>query len=321
MKYQKPPYSITSIILKLIQEIAQKIGEANTLNLYLQPTELRRENRIKSIYSSLAIEGNTLSIDQITSILDNKRVLGPMIDILEVQNAIKVYSMLNSFVPSKKSDLLKAHKILMKDILASAGNFRTKSVGIVKGAKVEHLAPPAKLVSSLILNLLRYLKDKNELTLIKSCVFHYEFEFIHPFEDGNGRMGRLWQSLILMQEFPIFEFVPIEHIIKSKQKNYYKALADSDKQGNSTLFIEYMLERINESLDSLLDIKHIKDTFEIRISKAKEHFKKLKFGRIEYMKLHKKISSSKASRDLRKAVDLRILSKKGEKRLTVYKFI
>jgi len=320
MIYQKPPYQITSIILKLIQEISQKIGEANTLNLNKPPTELRKRNRIKSIYSSLSIEGNSLSLDQITSIINNKRVIGPKLDIIEVQNAIEVYNLLPTFNPSKKIDLLKAHKILMRSILKNAGKFRTGSVGIVKGNKIEHIAPPAQLVPKQIFNLLNYSKDINELTLIKSCVFHYEFEFIHPFSDGNGRMGRLWQTLLLMQEFPIFEFIPIEHLIMNKQEEYYKTLSISDKQGHSTLFVEYMLERLDEALKDLLNITNIKDSFEVRIDKALTNFRKKKFSRKEYMKLNKTISSAKASRDLKKAVEIKILSKKGDKRTTVYTF-
>ncbi len=320
MNYQKPQYQITGLILKLIQEISQKIGEANTLNLDKPTTQLRKNNRIKSIFSSLSIEGNSLSLDQVTSILNNKRVLGPESDIIEVKNAIEVYDQLNSLNPAKKSDLLKAHKILMKNLIKNAGEFRNRSVGMVKGNKIEHMAPPSQLVPGQISNLLKYTKDKNELTLIKSCVFHYEFEFIHPFTDGNGRMGRLWQTLILIQEFPIFEFIPIEHLIKNKQKEYYNVLSISDKHGHSTSFIEYMLDRLNEAIADLLNITNIKDSFESRIIKAQENFHNLEFSRIDYMKIHKTISSAKASRDLKKAVELMLISKKGDKRTTKYRF-
>lgn len=320
MNYQKPPYQITSIILKLIQDISQKIGEANTLNLDKPPTELRKGNRIKSIFSSLSIEGNSLSLDQITSIINNKRVLGPKLDIIEVKNAIEVYSLMTKLNPTKKTDLLKAHKILMTGILKNAGKFRTGSVGIVKGDKVEHIAPPSQLVPTQISNLLNYCKDKTELTIIKSCVFHYEFEFIHPFSDGNGRMGRLWQTLILMQEYPIFEFIPVEHLIKNKQEDYYKTLSLSDKQGHSTLFIEYMLDRINEAIKELLNITNIKDSFDSRIEKAQFNFQSKKFSRKEYMQLHKTISSAKASRDLKRAVEMKLIIKEGDKRTSVYKF-
>jgi len=320
MSYQKPPYQITLSILKSIQDISQKLGEANTLNLDKPPTQLRKNNRIKSIFSSLSIEGNSLSLDQITSIVDDKRVLGPKLDIKEVKNAIQVYNLLPSLKPSKKTDLLRAHKLLMNGLISNAGKFRTKSVGIAKGGQVEHIAPPSKLVSGQIANLLKYCKDKDELTLIKSCVFHYDFEFIHPFSDGNGRMGRLWQTLILMQEFPIFEFIPIERLIKNNQAEYYQALSLSDKAGHSTPFIEYLLDRINEALKELLDITHIKDSFESRMDKAQSSFEQNQFTRKDYMKLYKTISSAKASRDLKKGVELKVLVKEGDKRTSVYVF-
>lgn len=318
--YNKPPYQITSIILNLIQEISQKIGQINVLNLDRPPTELRKKNRIKSIHSSLAIEGNSLSLDQVSSIIENKRVLGPINDIIEVKNAINVYKLLKDLKPTKKSDLLKAHKVLMHDLIKNAGKLRKKPVGILKGNKIEHIAPPSHLVPNQIKNLLFYLKDKTELTLIKGCVFHYEFEFIHPFEDGNGRMGRLWQTLILMQEFPVFEFIPVEHMIKHNQKEYYNALAKSDKIGHSTYFIEYMLSRINEATAELLEITNIKETYEIRIDKARKIFKAKEFSRKDYMKVHKKLSTASASRELKKAVNEKQLLKTGDKRLTMYKF-
>ena len=316
----KPPYQITSIILKLIQDISQKIGEINVLNLDIPPTELRKKNRIKSIHSSLSIEGNSLSLDQVSSIIENKRVIGPINDIIEVKNAIEVYKLLHKLKPTKKGDLLKAHKILMHDLIKNAGKLRNKSVGILKGKKIEHIAPPAHLIQNQINNLLTYLKDKSELTLIKGCVFHYEFEFIHPFEDGNGRMGRLWQTLILMQEYPVFEFIPIEHMIKNHQKGYYNALAKSDKLGHSTHFIEYMLTRINDATAELLEITDVKESYEIRIEKARKYFKTKEFARKDYMRVHKKLSTASASRELKKAVDDNQLVKSGDKRNTLYKF-
>ena len=320
MSYQKPPYQITTKILNLIQNVSQKIGYVKSLNLDAPSTELRRTNKIKAIHSSLAIEGNSLSLDQITSIINNKRVIGPKEHILEAKNAIAVYKLLNKLSPTKKGDLLKAHKLLMNGLISNPGKFRKGTVGIIKGNKIEHIAPPSKLVPTQISNLLKYLKDKEESTLIKSCVFHYEFEFIHPFSDGNGRMGRLWQTLILIQEFPIFEFIPVEQLIKSNQKEYYKALAQCDKKGKSTIFIEYMLKCIDESLEEVLNTKEIKDTFESRINKAKESFQSKEFVRLDYLKLHKRISTSKASRDLKKAVDQNLIKKKGDKRMTKYRF-
>jgi len=250
----KPPYEITGKILNLIASISEKIGEVNAVHLYKPPTELRKRNRIKTIQSSLEIEGNTLTIEQITDLLDNKRILAPKKDILEVKNAIKVYNQLNKFKVYELKSLCKAHKILMKDLIENPGKLRTGSVGIVKGSDIAHIAPPGEMVHSLMTDLFEYLRNDNDLILIKSCVFHYEFEFIHPFIDGNGRMGRLWQTMILKEHSPVFEFLPIESLVKLRQQEYYNVLGKSDKQGASTSFIEFMLEIIQDALEELLKV-------------------------------------------------------------------
>lgn len=313
-----PPYDITSAILQLVSSISIQIGEINANLLDKQNPSLRKQNRIKTIYSSLAIEGNTLSTDQITSIIENKRVIGPMKDIQEVKNAISVYEILNDLEPSKPKDFLKAHRLLMQGLLVESGKYRTKGVGIVKGDQVQHFAPPHDLVPGLMKDLFRHVENKTELTLIKSCVFHYEMEFIHPFLDGNGRMGRLWQTLILMKEFPVFEFLPFETLIHGTQEQYYKALAASDKLGKSTPFIEYMLGVINETLQSLVQQNRqvIKDSDRIAVflsSGIKE------FTRLDYMNRFKTISSATASRDLKKALDQGLIIADGKLNKTKYR--
>lgn len=316
----KPPYVITDKILSLVASISEKIGEINATHLYKPATELRKKNRIKTIQSSLEIEGNTLSEEQITALLENKRVIAPQKDILEVQNAIKVYDQLSKFNPYRLRDLEKAHSILMKGLIDNAGKLRTSNVGIVKGSKVEHIAPNGSIVMGLMNNLFEYLKKDKELLLIKSCVFHYEFEFIHPFLDGNGRMGRLWQTLILMQQYPVFEYLPVESLIKQKQREYYKKLSESDKKGESTPFIEFMLEIVLESLKDITKNQAITLYTEDRIRLFKEKIGKSKFSRKEYMQSFKNISAPTASRDLKWAVDESILEKYGELRLTEYRF-
>lgn len=316
----KPPYVITDKILSLVASISEKIGEINATHLYKPATELRKKNRIKTIQSSLEIEGNTLSEEQITALLENKRVIAPQKDILEVQNAIKVYDQLSKFNPYRLRDLEKAHSILMKGLIDNAGKLRTSNVGIVKGSKVEHIAPNGSIVMGLMNNLFEYLKKDKELLLIKSCVFHYEFEFIHPFLDGNGRMGRLWQTLILMQQYPVFEYLPVESLIKQKQREYYKKLSESDKKGESTPFIEFMLEIVLESLKDITKNQAITLYAEDRIRLFKEKIGKSKFSRKEYMQSFKNISAPTASRDLKWAVDESILEKYGELRLTEYRF-
>lgn len=317
----KPPYKITYRILDLIASVSEKIGEVNAAYLYKPSTELRKKNRIKTIQSSLEIEGNSLSLDQVTAILDNKRIIAPKKDILEVKNAIEAYKNLEIYNSTSLTSFCKAHLMLMKDLVENAGKIRTKSVGIIKGVTVTHIAPPGNIVKSLVKDLFGYLKNDNDLLLIKSCVFHYEIEFIHPFMDGNGRMGRLWQTVILRQYSPVFGFLPIESLIKAKQSEYYTILGESDNRGDSTEFIEFMLQIINESLEELLINQNVKLSSVDRIEILREKIQKLSFNRQDYMRQFKGISTATASRDLKLAVDSKILKKSGDKRTTLYKFI
>ncbi len=313
----KPPYDITPKILKLISSISEKIGEVNANYLTKQSPQLRKQNRIKTIHSSLQIEGNTLTEEQITALIENKRVIGPEKDVLEVLNAIKVYEKLEEYKFSSDKSFLNAHLQLMNGLIESAGKYRKQGVGIVKGTNVEHIAPPYENVPHLMKDLFEYLKDSDELTLIKSCVFHYEMEFIHPFLDGNGRMGRLWQTLILMAEYPVFEFLPFETLISKTQDEYYKSLALSDNSGKSTYFIEYMLGVIEKSLESLLNYNNrvLKDVDRL------EFFLKLgkkEFNRKDYMNIFKDLSSATASRDLKKGMEMNMFQSVGNLNKTRY---
>ena len=313
----KPPYDITPKILKLITSIAEKLGEVNANYLSKQSPQLRKQNRIKTIHSSLQIEGNTLTEEQITAIIENKKIIGPKKEVVEVLNAIKVYEKLETLKFNSNKSFLKAHQLLMNGLIDNAGKYRTKGVGIVKGDKVEHIAPPAENVPFLMNDLFEYLNDPEELTVIKSCVFHYEMEFIHPFLDGNGRMGRLWQTLILCSEYPVFEFLPFETLISQTQEEYYKALSLSDKYGKSTVFIEYMLDVINKSLEHLLSYNHriLKDVDRL------EYFITLgikEFTRKDYMNTFKDLSSATASRDLKKGIDLQLFKCEGTHNKTKY---
>ena len=317
----KPPYDITNRILNLISSISEKIGEVRSAHLIKPHTELRKRNRIKTIQSSLEIEGNTLSIEQITDLINNKRVLAPKKDIQEVKNAIKVYSMLDEFDTYKLNSLCLAHGVLMKGLIDNAGSLRKTSVGIVKGEDVAHIAPPGDLTFPLMRDLFRYLKNDEDLLLIKSCVFHYEFEFIHPFLDGNGRMGRLWQTMILKEYSPVYEFLPIETLIKERQQDYYNILGKSDIQGNSTNFIEFMLDIINQALEELLSSQNLTLRNIDRINVFREIIGDKYFTRQEYLRHNKDISSATASRNLKDAVDKGILKKSADKRLTKYQFV
>lgn len=313
-----PPYEINNVILKSLTSISEKIGEVNANHLNRPSPELRKRNRVKTIKASLEIEGNTLSEDQITAIIENKRVVGPRKDILEVINAIEVYEQLPKLNPNSLKSFLKAHKLLMKGLIDHPGKLRTKSVGIFKGNQVSHIAPPADKLDFLMNELFMYYKNSDDQILIKSCVMHYEIEFIHPFMDGNGRMGRLWQTLILMKAYPLFEFLPFETIIKERQDEYYKALEVSDKEGKSTKFIAFILEAINESLEQLLKLQNRLNSSEDRINYFLETSKEKYFSRKDYMNIFKDISSATASRDLKYGVDQNLLIKSGDKRNTKY---
>jgi len=316
----KPPYEITNRILELIASISELLGEIKAARLNKPPTELRKRNRIKTIQSSLEIEGNTLSIEQVTDLINNRRVLAPKKDILEVKNAIQVYSKLDSFNAYELNSLLRAHKLLMNGLIEFPGQFRKTAVGIVKGKDLTHIAPKDEMIYSLIKDLFDYLQNDTDLPLIKSCVFHYEFEFIHPFLDGNGRLGRLWQTLILKDYSKVFEFLPIEILVKERQNDYYYVLGKADSQGSSTSFIEFMLEIINTSLDDLLNVQNFTVTDSDRISLFKDFIDDKEFSRQEYLRFNKDISPATASRDLKNAVDRGILTKSGDKRLTKYRF-
>lgn len=249
----KPPFEITSKIIELISNISEKIGEINYLQNNPYHIKLRKENRIKTIHSSLAIENNSLSLKQITAIIEGKHVLGNPNEIKEVKNSIQAYDLLLSFNPYDEKDLLKAHKLMMQDLVERNGKYRTDGVGIFDGEKVVHLAPPADRVPELMFDLFKWLKDNDIHPLIKSCVFHYEFEFIHPFQDGNGRMGRLWQTVILKEWKEIFAWLPVETLIKENQKEYYNVLGASDSDANSTKFIEFMLSLILNTIEEIIE--------------------------------------------------------------------
>lgn len=313
-----PPYEITSRILQLVVSVSHKLGQINAKYLDKPSTNLRKTNRIKTIHSSLGIEGNTLTEEQITALLEKKRVVGPKKDVLEVLNAIQVYDKIHSFDPFSTLSFLEAHQLLMNDLVEDNGRFRKKGVGIMAGDKIAHVAPPSENVPHLMNDLFHYLKNSQESVLIKSCVFHYEMEFIHPFVDGNGRMGRLWQTLILMQEYPVFEFIPFENIIQQTQSAYYQALAESDRSGNSTSFIAYMLTVIDEALGDMLDNRNPGMLAEDRLAYFSDRTQ-LPFTRKDYMHVFKEVSTATASRDLKQGVDLGLFHKEGDKKKTVYR--
>ena len=253
MNQYQPPFKITSKIIDYISRISEKIGEINSLENSPHQVKLRKENRIKTIHSSLAIENNSLTIEQITAIIDGKRVLGSPNEIQEVKNAIQAYELLLTLNPYDEKDLLKAHSLMMQDLVSNNGKYRNEGVGIFDGNQVVHLAPPADRVPFLMADLFNWLKTSDVHPLIKSCVFHYEFEFIHPFQDGNGRMGRLWQTVILKEWKEVFAWIPVESLVKENQSEYYNALNSSDKEADSSSFIEFMLSLLLKTIEEIIE--------------------------------------------------------------------
>ena len=247
-----PPFTITDAIASLIADIAEQVGLLTATTDNLPTPHLRKENRIKTIQSSLAIENNSMSVEQVTAIIEGKRVLGAPNEIQEVKNAIDAYELLLELNPYKEKDLLKAHKLMMADLVKENGRYRQGGVGVFDGEKCVHLAPPAERVPSLMGDLLNWVKQTKTHPLVSSCVFHYEFEFIHPFADGNGRMGRMWQTLLLMQWKPVFAWIPVETIVKEHQQEYYAAIAKSDSTASSTPFITFMLRCLKRAVDEML---------------------------------------------------------------------
>ena len=236
-----PPYEITPGILHQVESIGELLGSAALKDLSASQPRLRRKHQIRTIQASLEIEGNTLSLEQVTAVIEGKRVLGDPAEIQEVRNALLAYQSMEDWVPSRKIHLLKAHRLLMTGLVDRPGSYRRGSVGIQRGKQIVHVAPPAERVPGLMVELLKWVRVKKEHPLISSAVFHYELEFIHPFQDGNGRLGRLWQTLILSQWKPVFAFLPIETVVRDRQSDYYKALGQADKSGASTVFVEFML--------------------------------------------------------------------------------
>lgn len=248
MNKYKPPFHVTDKMILLIAEISEQVGRMAVQQERTINPHLRRENRIRTIHSSLAIEHNSLSLEQVTAILDGKRVLGNPNEIKEVQNAYEAYGLMLGLNPLSVDDLLKAHKLMMNGLVLENGRFRSGGVGVFEGEALIHMALPAQFVPEHIQNLLIWYEQSELHPLIKSAVFHYEFEFIHPFVDGNGRLGRMWHSLLLGKWRELFFWLPMEELIQSRQKEYYEALGTADMQADSAGFVELMLEIIRDSL-------------------------------------------------------------------------
>jgi Fic family protein len=320
-KAHRPPFTISPAVLTTAGEIMRLVGQYEGISEPPPAPTLRRQNRIRTVVGSLAIEGNTLTLDQVTALLGDKRVAGSKREIMEVTNAIAAYEAAPSFVPTAERDLLRAHKIMMSGLARDAGRYRKRGVGIFRGSERAHMAPPASRVPDLIGQLLAFLRTDATPALVKSAVVHYELEFIHPFSDGNGRLGRLWQHVILLREHPVFELVPVESVIHARQASYYRVLGECDAAGDSTRFIEFALTALHDGLSELVStLRPAPLTGESRLEIVASHFGHNEFSRKDYLAYFKRISTATASRDLRDGVASGRLARTGDRALARYRF-
>lgn len=285
MKNQKPPFEITNQIISDVAEIAELMGKFSVTNQLSTNPTLRRSNRIRTIYGSLAIEQNTLSLEQVTAVLDGKQVLAPPKDIAEVKNAYEIYERLEQLDPYSVDDLLTAHGILTRGLVEESGQFRSRPVGVVDSqGNILHFGTLPQYVPDLVMELLDWVKTSQVHMLIRSCVFHYELELIHPFADGNGRVGRLWHTLLLSRWNPVFAWLPVESIIHDRQQEYYAAINASNEAGESTVFIEFMLSAIKASITEAMEVsdKMMDEMSDGKMDKATQRWKKIE----AYLKTH-----------------------------------
>lgn len=314
MRNKKPPFEITNRMIDYVAEIAELLGKLNVTDALSSNPTLRRSNRIRTIHGSLAIEQNPLSLEQVTAVLNGKHVLAPPKDIAEVKNAYEIYERLDELDPYSVDDLLTAHGIMTRGLVEESGVFRSRPVGVIDSeGHVLHFGTLPQYVPDLVMELLDWVKTSEVHMLIRSCVFHYELELIHPFADGNGRVGRLWHTLLLSKWNSAFAWLPVESIIHDRQQEYYDAINASNNTGGSTVFIEFMLSAIKASLmDAIRTSDEMSDG---KMNKATLRWKKIE----EYLKTHDYIMNA----DVRElcgvsaATANRILAGLSEKRILV----
>ena len=285
MRNQKPPFEITNQIISDVAEIAELMGKFSVTNQLSTNPTLRRGNRIRTIHGSLAIEQNTLSLEQVTAVLDGKQVLAPPKDIAEVKNAYEIYERLDQLDPYSVDDLLTAHGILTRGLVEESGQFRSRPVGVVDSqGNILHFGTLPQYVPDLVMELLDWVKTSQVHMLIRSCVFHYELELIHPFADGNGRVGRLWHTLLLSRWNPVFAWLPVESIIHDRQQEYYAAINASNDAEESTVFIEFMLSAIKASITEAMEVSDgmMDEMSDEKMDKATQRWKKIE----AYLKNH-----------------------------------
>jgi Fic family protein len=319
----RPPFTVTPELLTTCTEIARLVGRVEALPSSVPQPKLRRRNRVRTVQATLAIEDAGLDEARVTALIDGKRVLGDRKEIREVRNAIAAYERVPELDPARVQDLRAAHGILMAGLAPDAGRFRRGGVGIVQGSRIAHAAPPASQVQRLVEELLSFVKDESAGThpFLKAAVVHYELEFIHPFSDGNGRIGRLWQHRILLGVHPVFEHVPVESIIRARQEAYHAALGQADRAGDATPFLGFALSATRDALAELVaEVRPEAVTAPQRLDRARLTLAGREFSRNDYAQLFPSLSAPTASRDLRAGVDAGILSRRGDKATTRYRF-
>ena len=313
MKIKNPPFQITNTILDSVIEIAELVGKLTSISQLSTNPTLRRTNRIRTIHGSLAIEQNTLSLEQVTAVLNGKHVLAPPKDIAEVKNAYEIYEMMDSLNPYSVDDLLNAHAVMTRGLVEESGCFRSGPVGVVdKQGNILHFGTLPDYVPGLVNELLDWIRDCDYHMLIKSCVFHYELELIHPFADGNGRIGRLWHTLLLTQWKPMFAWLPVESIIHDRQDEYYKAINQSNYEGESTAFIIFMLDAIKEALMEAVETTVLTEKMsdaELRWYKIEHFLQKNEFITNSDVRQMFHVSSATANRILAKLTDEGVIQK------------
>jgi Fic family protein len=318
----RPPFTLTAATVSSLAEIERMVGRVEGLPNALPQVRLRRRNRIRTVHATLAIEGAGLDEPQITALLEGKRVVGGRAEIREVKNAVAAYERAPRLDPRKVKDLLAAHGTLMDGLIPDAGRLRKGGVGILQGDRVAHVAPPPSQVPRLVEELLGWVgADRETHPILKAAITHYELELIHPFSDGNGRLGRLWEHRLLLDVHPVFEHVPVESVVRARQAAYYAALGMAEKAGEATPFMEFALGAMRDAMSELLaELRPEPATAETRLTRAREHFAAREFSRAEYAKLFPSLSAPTASRDLRAGVERGVLRRSGDKATARYAF-
>lgn len=317
-------FTLSDDVLALLVKVERLLGRLEGLDVRRPQPQLRKRNRIRTVRGSAAIEGNTLSEAQVTAMLDGKRVIAPARELREVSNVNAAYDRVEGpapFVATSKKSLLEAHRVLMSGLIPEAGRFRTSSVGVLRGNRVVHVAPPAHLVDTEIEALLRWLRRTTAPTLVAAAIAHYELLFIHPFSDGNGRLARLWHQVVHRPVSELLLSVPIESVIRERQAEYYRVLRTCDGVGDCSTFIRFSLEALAEALEAFVsEVRPALVRSEDRLDRAREHFGSSEFTRAQYLRLLPRLSTATASRDLASGVSKRLLRRVGEKALARYRF-